>query len=291
MLYIGVVLVWGFVGVGSYAWLRRPDNATGKLMVIVGVLVALTGFQFFDTPALLGLGLAVDTLSGSVLIHLLLAFPSGRVEGRWARRVVVAGYIAGFAQLPGLLFTCEGCNIDENPWMVADVEVLSVIFGVIQALSLLVAIVGGVIVLLYRWRTSNRAPAPRPGAGVAARCGDPRARARPRRITNVSGAAAADVFQILFFGAFALLPWAFLLGLLRTRFFRTATVGRVIGRLTQDPRGVRDALAAELGDRDWPSRTGCPSAATSTARGARCRAGSPTVWRPRSTTRAAASAR
>src|SRR5688500_14396234 len=71
VLYIGVVLVWGFVGVGSFAWLRRPDNPTGKLMVIVGCLVGLTGFQFFDTPALLGLGLAVDTLSGSVLIHLL----------------------------------------------------------------------------------------------------------------------------------------------------------------------------------------------------------------------------
>ena len=61
-------------------------------------------------------------------------------------------------------------------------------------------------------------------------------------------AAAADVFQILFFGAFALVPWAFLLGLMRTRFFRTATVGRVIERLTQDPRGVRDTLAVELGD-------------------------------------------
>ena len=59
----------------------------------------------------------MDTLSGSVLIHLLLAFPSGRVEGRGARRVVAAGYIAGLAQIPGLLFTpCdEGCNIDENP--------------------------------------------------------------------------------------------------------------------------------------------------------------------------------
>ena len=67
-------------------------------------------------------------------------------------------------------------------------------------------------------------------------------------VSNVAGAGAADVFQILFFGAFALVPWAFLLGLLRTRFFRAAAVGRVIERLTHDPRGVRDALAAELGD-------------------------------------------
>ena len=56
------------------------------------------------------------------------------------------------------------------------------------------------------------------------------------------------MLQILFFAAFALVPAAFLLGLMRTRFFRTAAVGRVIERLTHDPRGVRDALAAELGD-------------------------------------------
>ncbi len=249
VLYIGVVLVWGFVGVGSYAWLRRPDNATGKLMVIVGALVGLTGFQFFDTPALLGLGLAVDTLSGSVLIHLLLAFPSGRVEGRWSRRVVGFGYVAGFAQFPGLLFTScdEGCNIDENPWMLADMPALSLIFGLIQAFSLLFAIVGGVLVLLHRWRTSNRSqrrglePVLLLGATILAL-------GLALVVANIAGGSARDVFQILFFGAFALVPWAFLLGLMRTRFFRTAAVGRVIERLTYDPRGVRDALAAELGD-------------------------------------------
>ena len=36
ILYIGVVIAWGFVGVGAYAWLRRPENHTGALMVLVG---------------------------------------------------------------------------------------------------------------------------------------------------------------------------------------------------------------------------------------------------------------
>ena len=35
--YIGVALAWGFVGVGAYAWLRRPDNRTGALMIAVGL--------------------------------------------------------------------------------------------------------------------------------------------------------------------------------------------------------------------------------------------------------------
>jgi signal transduction histidine kinase len=249
VIYIGVVLVWGFIGVGSFAWVRRPDNATGRLMVLVGIGVGVTAFQFFDTPALLALGIAMDTLSASILIHLLLAFPTGRVEGRWARRVVAAAYIAGASQLPGLLFTpCEeGCTIEENPWLVADVPALSAVFGLIQGLSLLVAIVGGVIVLLRRWRSSSRVqrrglePVLLLGAAILVI-------GLATVISNVATAPSRKVFQVLFFASFALVPWAFLLGLMRTRFFRTATVGRVIERLTLDPRGVRDALAAELGD-------------------------------------------
>ena len=50
--YIGIVLAWGFVGVGAFAWLRRPDNRTGMLMTLVGVGVALSGLQLFDSDLL-----------------------------------------------------------------------------------------------------------------------------------------------------------------------------------------------------------------------------------------------
>jgi signal transduction histidine kinase len=163
--------------------------------------------------------------------------------------VVVAGYIAGVVQLPGLLFTpCEeDCNIGENPWLIADVPALSVVFGIIQALSLLFAVVGGVVVLLHRWRASSHfqrrglEPVLLLGALILTV-------GLVTVVANATGWSARNVLQILFFATFALVPWAFLLGLMRTRFFRTAAVGRVIERLTHNPRGVRDALAAELGD-------------------------------------------
>src|SRR5689334_13277142 len=110
VLYIGVGVVWGFVGVGAYAWLRRPENRTGALMVLVGVLMALTGLQFLDAPALYAIGALCDTVAASALIHLLIAFPTGRVEGRLARGAVVSGYVAGALQLPMLLFMgCADC--------------------------------------------------------------------------------------------------------------------------------------------------------------------------------------
>ena len=56
--------------------------------------------------------------------------------------------------------------------------------------------------------------------------------------------------QLAFLSAFALLPGAFVLGLVRSRFFRTAAVGRLIEGLAADhgAAGVRDALRAALGD-------------------------------------------
>ncbi|HEX6021469.1 MAG TPA: histidine kinase, partial [Solirubrobacter sp.] len=225
----------------------RPDNATGGLMVLVGVLVGLTAFQFFNNEALFAIGVLVDTLCISALIHLLIAFPTGRVEGKWARRTVVAAYLAGAMQLPALLVSsCPQCPM-ENPWLIYENEVLSTILGLLQAAFGFFALVTAVVVLLHRWNTSNHLQrrglepvlllgAALPVIGVAL------------AIASGIGGTVGNVLQVVFFSAFALVPWAFLLGLLRTRFFHTATVGRVIERLTQDPRRVRDALAAELGD-------------------------------------------
>ena len=102
--------------------------------------------------------------------------------------------------------------------------------------------------------------------------------------------------QLVFIAGFAALPVAFLAGLVRSRFFRAATVGGVIERLThgRGGDGVEDALASALGDpslavafwlpeRDgYVDREGRPIALP-----ARATARSP----PRSPTRAGASAR
>jgi signal transduction histidine kinase len=253
VLYLGVALVWGFVGVGSFAWLRRPENGTGRLMVLVGVTVAFNGLQLFDSPALLAIGLLFDTVSVAVLIHLLLAFPSGRLEGRPARLTVAFAYSAAALQLPALLVTpCERCPDGDNPWLLADSKVLQAVIGIPQGLLVLTAIGTTVVLLLYRWRTSNHVQ--RRGLTPVLLLG---------AVILVLGVATAvavalepeaersgDALQVAFFACFALLPAAFLLGLLRTHFFRTATISRVIERLTLDPHAVRDALAAELGDPD-----------------------------------------
>ena len=118
ILYIGVVIAWGFAGVGAFAHSRRPENHTGALMVLVGAFIALTALQFFDQPVLFSIGASFDTICIAALIHLLLAFPTGRVEGRWARSAMVAAYVAGVLQLPALLVNeCPECP-NGNPMLI-----------------------------------------------------------------------------------------------------------------------------------------------------------------------------
>lgn len=77
-----VVVGWGFAGIGAFAWLRRPDNATGTLMAAFGLAVLLSGLSIADAPLLYLLSGPADALALAVFVHLLLAFPSGRLEGR-----------------------------------------------------------------------------------------------------------------------------------------------------------------------------------------------------------------
>ena len=245
VLYLGVALAWGFVGVGAFAWVRRPDNRTGLLMTLVGVGFAVTGLQFLDGPWPWVIGAMTDSLSASILMHLLLAFPSGRLPGRPER--IVTGLAYGFSAVPPLTVPFSPCECDEgNPLLIADAPIVLGVLEAIQALLIIASITLTLALLLRRRRGSTAAQ--RRGLDPVLWLGIAILVLGLLMITAQIAGVAADAAQIAFIGAFALLPAAFLAGLLRTHFFRAATVARLIGELTSDPRQVRDALAGALGD-------------------------------------------
>jgi signal transduction histidine kinase len=234
--YIGVAGAWGFVAAGVFAWLRRPDNRTGPLMIAVGLATVTAGLQFSDAALPFVLGGLFDTLIVALLVHLLLAFPSGRLTGRAARVTVAAGYV-----MATVLHTPQVLLGDEHG--IADAP------GVVDALAALelaveLAVLLATVVLLARRR--------RAASRVERRGLD------PVLLLGAVIVALGGVFlvvqdkptQLAFLSAFALLPGAFVLGLVRSRFFRTAAVGRLIEGLAADhgAAGVRDALRAALGD-------------------------------------------
>ena len=239
-----VVAGWGFASVGAFAWLRHPDNRSGLLMVAVGFLVLLDNFAIAEAPLLRLLPLLVDTLVLAVLAHLLLAFPSGRL-GTTRARVVVGGlYLtATIVQLPIVLF-------GEGPVKLlgrhdAVVDVAQVVESV-AALGLAVAAVD----VLLRWRSATpvqrRGLAPVLVVGMAILV---------LLVVSMASQAALDrgaqhAAQIVVVAAFVALPAAVLVALLRSHFFRTAAVSRLIDQLMLDSgaASLDRALASALGD-------------------------------------------
>src|SRR4051794_15614925 len=87
-----------YILAGVIASWRRPDSRFGPLMVGAGFTMFLSSLQWSSLGLPYTLGLAFDLLPAALLVHLFLAFPSGRL-GRTPERVVVA---AGYSAAIGL---------------------------------------------------------------------------------------------------------------------------------------------------------------------------------------------
>jgi signal transduction histidine kinase len=245
--YIGLALAWGFVGVGAFTWWRRPDNRTGMLMTLAGLGVTLSGLQLLDSDLLWALGAMTDAAAVALLLHLLLAFPSGRLEGVAERRVAALGYTSAVAQPLRVFFSpCDGvCPDNGNPLLIADVPVLAGLFEAIQGLSVIAAVALTLWLLIRRWRRST--PTQRRGLDPVLLFGVLILLAGLGTVFTQIVGTAEKAGQLAFIGTFALFPLAFLAGLVRTRFFHTTTLARLIEQLAAD-RDVGAALADALGD-------------------------------------------
>ena len=79
------LVVWvvvPYVGAGLIAWWRRPESRFGPLMVAAGFGMFLSSLQWANSALPYTIGLAFDLLVAVLFLHVFLAFPSGRLEGR-----------------------------------------------------------------------------------------------------------------------------------------------------------------------------------------------------------------
>jgi signal transduction histidine kinase len=94
-----------YIGTGIFAWARRPSNGMGALIVLGGFLWLAAGLANVTTPGLVAIGLVFATVPLAVIVHLLHAFPSGRLRGTASRVTVAGGYFVVFVlQAPVYLF-------------------------------------------------------------------------------------------------------------------------------------------------------------------------------------------
>ncbi len=91
---VGLIgLAWIWAAAGILAWWRRPTNGIGGLLLIGALSVFLVSTGYVGAPGLFWVNAVFATTPLGVAIHLLLAFPSGRVRGRLSVVAVVLGYV------------------------------------------------------------------------------------------------------------------------------------------------------------------------------------------------------
>jgi signal transduction histidine kinase len=242
---LGLLVGWSFVGTGLFAWWRRPENRTGMLMTAAGFAWFATGVSAANDEIVHTLGLTVDGLFPAAVGHLLMAFPTGRLETR-AERVVIGGVYLTVTvlQVPGLLFEDDSRNL----LVVEPDQALSDALDGLQFLVGLTLILVSAGILVRRW-------------GAA-----PPARRRVLAPVLWTGGAAFFVYFLaagfdaagtpvatlehLTLALVATVPFGFLAGLLRSRLAEGAAVASLVRRLgqTPEPDALRAALAEALGD-------------------------------------------
>lgn len=91
LLFSGVALIWATAGI--IAWWRRPGNAMGALIYLGALSLFLNALGNLPDEFLQIIGAVSATLTLAVTVHLLHAFPSGRLRGRLSVATVVVGYV------------------------------------------------------------------------------------------------------------------------------------------------------------------------------------------------------
>jgi signal transduction histidine kinase len=235
---------------GLLAWVRRPSNRTGALLCLGALSVFAAASGNTTIPALVLVGYIAAELPIGVLIHVLLAFPSGRLRSREARALAVAGYAVTVGlQVPQILFASDP-NLPGWIRLTSRSGVVDLADDVQSAAGALIIVLAALL-LARRLRRADEAQ---------------------RRV--LTAVYSYGVFTILFLvvsanvvrplleldpltlfeiqlAVFAGLPVAFVTGVLRGGFARTGEIdelGAWLGAADGGRPLLRDALAQALGD-------------------------------------------
>ena len=243
-----------FILAGLIGWTRRPQNRTGGLMVGVGfgVLIGVLGEANHSIP--FTLGALFGSLFIAAFVHLLLAYPSGRLLSRRARVLVGAGYtIAFLAPLAESMFaareTCKPHACPDNLVLVSHDHAAHVVATTVWTATSVLLFAAVVMLLLGRWRETTpglrrilRSVYLFGGLSIVLL-------AIGFVVTPFSGVGAIFV-SVALIATFTTVPFIFLAGLLGTAIARGAGVGAIFSSVPEraSPGEVQEGLRSALRD-------------------------------------------
>ena len=156
-----LIVGWSYIGVGMFAWGRRPDNRVGMLMAATGFAWLVAASRFSDLPLVFTLGNVLGSVFFAVAVHLLLAFPSGRLQSRTERWIVGSTYFLTTVAVFPLWFFADPQSLDcndcpDNVLLIsANDTVVDVLGGVLDAAALVLVIIV-MVYLVGRYRRARQ---------------------------------------------------------------------------------------------------------------------------------------
>ena len=248
-LSLALTVGLSFLASGLIALWRRPENFTGVLLVLIAYLWFLGALTESNNDWVWTIGFLVNSFTFGAFIHLLLAYPTGRLQSRRDRWLVVSTYVLVFVASAVQLLVDEqpdsDCPSCESTIAVANSDTArSIATAVISvfAVGLVLAVLAIVVTRFVRAKGAlRRALGPVLGTGALVM-----GVLIVQLIVDTISEDASDSLYYVFLVAFALVPVAFLAGVLRSRLTRVGVADLLVelGRGTP----LRDALAHALRD-------------------------------------------
>jgi signal transduction histidine kinase len=215
-------------------------------MIVTGFATQLTIFEWTEQPLLNTVGQLCDLLSAALLLHLFLAYPSGRLGSRIERVVVVTAYVAALG-LQLVILMLGGFDDRHLLTVVKRQAAAEAVQDLLLLLLSGLALVG-VVLLWRRWRWLP-AWQRRRSVQIVINCFS--LSLVMLAVLLIVGAFQLPGFEILRLATFAvvgLAPLAFLAGLLDARLAK-AGVGELLVQLRAEPTpDIQQLLAQALRD-------------------------------------------
>jgi signal transduction histidine kinase len=243
-----------FIGAGLIGWTRRPGNRTGMLMVAVGFGVLADGLYEANAALPYTLGNLVGSLFIAAFVHLLLAYPTGRLISRQARAIVFSAYCAAFlAPLFDSMFpvrhTCKPHDCPDNLAFVSYDHTAHVVQTAVWTGVAVLLFALSVRLLIGRWRRATPAMRRQLRPVYVAGGLSVVLLAIGFIVTPFSG-VGDRIVSVALIVTFTAVPFLFLAGLLGSTLARSAGVGTIFSTVPEraSPGEVQEGLRAALRD-------------------------------------------
>lgn len=143
-----------YCAAGLVAWRRRPGNRMGVLLTGGGLVQLVVSLANVDVPGLVAIGQVPATVPLAVIVHLLLAFPAGRLSGRAPLIIVLTGYgVCLLLQAPKYLFLPQD---PPSPLFLSDLPAVVAAADTTQALLGAAVMIATAVVLARRLRFATQ---------------------------------------------------------------------------------------------------------------------------------------